>query len=533
MPFSRILESFPLRLAASPAPGTTDARLWLLALVFFAAAFFFYTRGNVFPPDYHPDEPSKVRQILEEDYNFRHPMLLLRGTEIARRISGAGETEWRIAVAGRSVSAMFCAGAVALLVVLAGRMQGWFAAFAVGLLLLVNHQFFELAHYMKEDPALTFGTAATLLAIWWYSAGPSRSRAVVLGIACGLALSGKYPGALLIPFVFLAVAFQPGPTARQRLANAGLTLLGLVAVFAIVNWPMFSDLDQLSESLAAETSKAVDGHKEMTRAVPHGVYFAVLRQSINAVALVLLGIYAVTLILRARRTPFAEWLIALYPATLFAVLTFLPKTHHRYFLPATAVFIFLAAIGLARIPGFRWHGKALAPRHATLLVWVLLISSTLASVYTVSRYVEGFTRDNRVQLARYIREELPADAIIVQDRRVQLPTRDEAGNAPPSLRTDRTIIDTTYSADEGTLDELRARGVTHIAVAEGDYGRFFLRTHRAKDDQTSTVDRRRAFYELLFRDGTKLWEARGGAAQYLQITLELYEMPPPTTQTSP
>ena len=48
-----------------------------LAAFFAIASLFLTTQANRFPSTYHPDEPSKARQVLQGEYNFHHPMLLL------------------------------------------------------------------------------------------------------------------------------------------------------------------------------------------------------------------------------------------------------------------------------------------------------------------------------------------------------------------------------------------------------------------------------------------------------------------------
>ena len=51
--------------------------------VLFVLSFSLYTRFNSFAYFYHPDEPGKVEQLLEEKWNFNHPMLLLSATKTA------------------------------------------------------------------------------------------------------------------------------------------------------------------------------------------------------------------------------------------------------------------------------------------------------------------------------------------------------------------------------------------------------------------------------------------------------------------
>src|SRR6478735_302812 len=61
---------------------------WLFAGVFTLVALLLFTRHADFPYLYHTDEPSKTAQIIEHDYNFHHPLLLLRATEALVQATG-------------------------------------------------------------------------------------------------------------------------------------------------------------------------------------------------------------------------------------------------------------------------------------------------------------------------------------------------------------------------------------------------------------------------------------------------------------
>ncbi|MFZ4682906.1 MAG: hypothetical protein ACOYMS_10405, partial [Terrimicrobiaceae bacterium] len=76
-----------------------------------------------------------------------------------------------------------------------------------------------------------------------------------------------------------------------------------------------------------------------------------------------------------------------------------------------------------------------------------------------------------------------------------------------------------------TIDELRARGIEYVAVSEGDYGRFFLTTHKPRGGDQDDFERRRTFYERLFAEGRVIWECRAGDLQYLQPAIKLYQLP--------
>ena len=173
--------------ASPPLRARLAARDWILAGLFFLTGIWLYTRHNDFPSFYHPDEPSKAGQVIKNEFNFNHPMLLLQTTRLISWIRDSPRTQQPVTRDGRTASALFAAGAVACLVLLAAHLRSTLAGAAAGLLVLANSQFFELAHYMKEDPALAFGIAAFFLTLVRCWLEPSTVRFVWLGVACALA----------------------------------------------------------------------------------------------------------------------------------------------------------------------------------------------------------------------------------------------------------------------------------------------------------------------------------------------------------
>ena len=89
------------------------------------------------------------------------------------------------------------------------------------------------------------------------------------------------------------------------------------------------------------------------------------------------------------------------------------------------------------------------------------------------------------------------------------------------------ILAERYVADLGTIDELRAGGVTHLAVSRTDYGRFLLPGLIPQKSEVQEFARRKAFYEALLRDGDLLFERERSAVLYLHPGIRLYRLPPP------
>lgn len=502
-------------------------RDWALAAVFFLFGLWLYTRHNDFPSFYHPDEPSKARQVIEGEFNFNHPLLLLQTSRFIAWTSHAAMTPQPITECGRLASAIFSAAIVACLMLLASHLRGTLAAAGAGLLVLANQDVYELAHYMKEDPALTFGMAATFLAAVRCWLKPNLTRFALLGAAMALAVSGKYIGALVLPVALVPLLGAPNPRLRSTLVMIGAFLLILVAV----NYPMLASVGEATHNVEREVGMAVHGHKGLTRSVPHGVYGAVFRHATNPPIWILLGVYYAALLLLWRRISRIEWTVALFPIVFVLILSFSPKTHFRYFLPDTVLFCTLAALApFSLLLG----GENTRGRIATASLLTLLLAAGIAmSSSKVLRYDRAFHNDARRELVTYVKEHIPANETIVQDKRVNLASRKDPRQADSPYFLEQPLLGKLFAADVGTIEELQARGIHYVAVSDGDYGRFFLKTHEAQDDEKAEYDRRKKFYEQLFKQGKVIWEREPGALIYIQPAIKLYELPGPPTAPTP
>jgi hypothetical protein len=486
----------------------TPLRL-LFPLVFGALAFVLFTQHRDFPFFYHSDESAKVEQVMTRDYNFHHPMLLLTATEQWLGDSEARQDPQRVVEAGRLVSALFSALAVAALVWLAMLRGGLLAAIAVGVLLAIHQQLLELAHYMKEDPALLLGIALTFLALEGYRRQPTAVMAMLVGAACGLAVSGKYLGAVAfacaVPVVLL--------TSPRRAAHLGVVLASAAVLFVVVNLPLLGDLAEFRASFDREVGLVVEGSKGMSRRVPHAIYLNIFADNTTPAIWLLLGVYYWQFWRRRREQDALAWIIALFPLVLTVAFSFSPKTNDRYYLPVTATFYYLAALGLTAL--------AAKPRWAALALAVA-IGLEIPRTLDVLR---AFQHDDRRELADYIAAHLPPTARIVQDERVMLPSERnrKRGRIVRDLPQE-VVAGKSYAAELGDLEKLRADGFTHVAVTESNYGRYFLDSMKPKDGAQDDYKQRRNFYERLFREGTLLFERPRGTVVYLHPGLRLYEL---------
>ncbi len=499
-----------------------NLRLALWAVALFVATLVLHTQHNDFAWYYHPDEPGKVEQVLGmRPWNFHHPMLLLTCTKLAVSTSGATEPQTTVEL-GRCVSAVFTGISIVALSLLAYRLRGWSAAIAAGITLLLHHQLYELAHYMKEDPALLLGIAVTLLAAHVYQTSPGLAAALGLGTACGIAISGKYLGVISLAFAIPVIA-------RNRRHGAfTAAAVSMIVVIVLVNFPLLKDWKTFSASFAKETKLVVEGQGQMTQSVPHSRYWSIFLANTTPVIWGLLLLTIWVFARRRRELTMVEWMIFAFPFLYAVALSFSPKDNDRYFLPATGVFTLLAAVGVTELGRFSRD-----PRRALIIQVVAglaLIAAQLPSWTKdrggLLRYQSAFQRDDTADLVAWLRQNVPATAAIAKDDKVILPTIERHGEGPGAELLPNQILTDDYVADFGSIEALRAKGVTHLVISQSTYGKFDREGLRPKENASDDFHRRKMFYTLLRRDFEPVKNWPRGTVIYLHPGLEVYRIAP-------
>ncbi len=533
-----------------------------MAALLFAAALWLYTRDHGFSPRYHPDEPSKVAQVLTGERNLRHPLLLLRGTEAALWLTGAPCTEQSVVVAGRTVSALFAAGTVvgmALAVsLIAGRGVGWLA----GLFVLGGHQLFEVAHFMKEDPALGFGWAGLWLALAGFGKGGGRRWILAAGCAAGVAASGKYLGLLAVPFGAVAVLIlgagggrgtparteprlprrgwsrdwrarlrprrdvaEPGESAvagRTTARELALFLTAFAAVFIAINFPLLHDLPQLDRSLRFEMRHVTQGESGITQRVPHAWY---LERVASDVAPAILGGAALFLaagfLETGRRRRFGGLLVAFVLGYL-AILSCSPKVSGRYLLPVTIALHGLAALGVvAAAERVRdWLPERRRSWVVPVVVAALAIGIGFSETMALRKRMLAFRKDSRAELVAWLAAHTPPGAAIVYETKVGLEWLPATASALAPFR----LLKKDIAADFGTLAELKARGVAFV-ITHGT-AEYFYTAERFTPQPAirAQYEQRRAFYQELRATAPIAWKRKLGPVQELMTRLTVYRV---------
>ena len=499
-----------------------------MAVALFLGTLALHTRHRDFPYSYHPDEAGKTGQIILGSRNYHHPLLMLSVTDVLTRITFLDRQPQPVVELGRGVSALFASGAVAALALLAWLRYGTLAGWAAGLAVALQADLFEAAHYLKEDPALLFGLALSLLAVqvWWWS--PGRKSLRFLGLACGLAAAGKYLGVVTLVFALPLVIWHGSVAATlDRRARLKLFALAFSLTFLVANLPLFATkISSPFRSVGHEMAGVAGGHRGLTRKVPHGEYLDSLRQGMPPAVLILASAYGLIVLATARRRAPPEWAALLFPLGYLALISCSPKTAERYLLPVNVLLPFLGVLGAAEIGRTLGGTASRARRVFGIAVLAGLAGWQLQSqIPPLQRAYRGFQHDDPTAAAEWIKTNLPPAAVLAEDHRVNLsPTK--AGGVSQNARVPQKIYDANFAADLGTLDELRAKGVTHVVICRQSYGRYFADETQPRAGAKTAFDQRREFYARVLEEGELLAEWPPGTISYVQPGIKIYRIAP-------
>jgi hypothetical protein len=271
-----------------------------------------------------------------------------------------------------------------------------------------------------------------------------------------------------------------------------------------------------------------EGQKGTTHRVPNTEYLRTFVDNTTPALWLFLAWHLVVFWRSRRGRSLFEWLLPTFPFLLMLGLCCSPKSNDRYFLPVTACFTLLAALGALDCAEFL--RRCFALRGAVFLCAGVALAAQIFSPpaplkwKSLSEYWRAFQHDDRAELRAWLTENLPPDAVVMADSRVLLPVTDsrDEDNGPPL----RQRVVSKKSVNPGTLDELRRSGVTHVVVSESDYGRYFREGLRPKEGFRDKFDRERGFYDQLFRDGELLWSRDYGTVIYLHPGIRVYRLKP-------
>ena len=495
----------------------------ILAVCLFALSLAFFGSNNGFSYLYAKETRKKADQVVEGWRNLHHPALMLTIADAAVGLFKLDRNRENVVRVGRWASAVYAALGATLLALVAYRFAGLIAGITAGLFLLFQPLIFELAHYFKEDSLLLLGMACVCFAAILYWDKQTLLRLTFLGFSCAFATSGKYAGvgSLLIafPLVLLASHHQRG---RIPWAHVLVFLGGFAGFVLLLNIPALGDQAQFAASLGREVEFVVHGHATTTRSVPHLKYLDVFKGQIGIAASFFVAVSVASLgrgrPLPRPRTP--AWLMLIYVLAFTAVLSFSPKVSERYYLPVVGVMAVFVGTGVAVAAGFlreRLTGRKV------LQQMVPALCSAVAVLPQVPRTIEchqSFRNETRTRLAEFIRENLPADAVIASETRIYLGEFE----LPTSMVPAELV--SPFLPDAFSVDQLRERGVTHVAVYGGNSNKYTKKNLRPKKGQEEEFRRRKSFYEELAAETEAVWQCKGGRIGTLEPSLILYRIAP-------
>jgi hypothetical protein len=475
-----------------------------LCVALFAGCLLVYTRHNSFPYYCHHDEQIKVEQLFTRDFNFNHPQLLLLSADLVRRARGQDDGYQRVTLSGRWVSAGFAAASVVLLALLGWRAFGLLGAWCVGLLVAVCPIVGLTAHFLKEDTALLLGLSAFLLALHLWLENPTSRRLIWLGLACGLAASAKYIGVLCLLAAILLVLTKAnkaqGMSWRRQLA---LLLVPAALVFAVINWPLFSQLDPFTAGLDKGVNLVAHGRKPVGS--PNFRAFERII-SLSWPVLLMAAVGAACLMTVFRRRCIAGWIL-LGTLMLFAgilLLTPLGVPNRYILIPAVSLHALagLAIVMLAELvaghreTGIQIRARLAAAVAAGVLFWVAI------PVYR-SVAIDAFDQaDARAELIAWVNSTLDEDAVLAASRKIRLPGVDGREPADPAMRLERDPItfENTIEINPDTLEGMRRNGITHVILREEEWSKFLAVAQPGVKPADSMLDSPISNPEIVWRN---------------------------------
>jgi hypothetical protein len=204
------------------------------------------------------DEPGKVSQILRNDNNFYHPILMLQIVRLANLWFAATDPV-RVLDLGRTMAAASGGLLVFATIVLARRVMEDSAALGAGVLTAVAPLTVLHSQLFKEDIFVAPWLILGLLALDDLRRYLTVRSAVLFGIAAGLAASAKYNGIILVPLCLLVPIWVKVPVyTYYRTATLALSIAA--ATFCIVNFPLFLTPEIFISSLNLEIRHALKQH---------------------------------------------------------------------------------------------------------------------------------------------------------------------------------------------------------------------------------------------------------------------------------
>lgn len=486
----------------------------------FLVGFFWFAYGNQFPSFYHSEEETRAKQVISKDWDLHQPLLFASTTQILKSALHVPGDVQSVVHLGRTVSAFFAIGSIICLSLTVYILRNWAAAALLSVLLLLQHQFYDLAHTMSENTALMFGSSLTLLAIALLEQNASVGRALFLGISVAIAASAKHVGALLFFPALIVVLRVGGKEFRiNRIVEFGL---GLLFAVLVINFFAITNLPHAAGGLIEDLASAFDSTSSGLQSLVDGTYWIALWHNTTPAIWVMLVISLSVLWIRRRKLKISEVLLVLIPLVYFLLLLFSPPTSDLRFLPMIGFTYALAVVGVASV------AELLSTFSEQVRGWLLpvLVGICLTACFLEFMrgfpYFSAFTRDQRLELLTWMDGDLPPGSKVVADPTVLLPNL--LAEKKQKFRFELLADDRTIDPTVNRFDQFVAAGIGYAVVSESDYTPLFSTVVSVALSNNLSFEAAKQFHSELFKKGTLVWSRQRGPVPYLQPGLEIYRL---------
>lgn len=523
---------------ALPVRVARVALATVLALLMGGVSFWLFTRNNDFPIHYHPDEGTKVAQLMStpQERNVYHPLLMLEAAHLAIRAFEVDQDNSRDVVrAGRATSAGLASLGVVALALAAFVGYGFVGLAVAGSAAMLCPPLLVYAHYLKEDASLAGGIALSILGarlvLSARSAWTQLPAAIALGIGCAAAVSGKAVGAAVLVPAVLAILIAAVP----RWWAVPLRIVLFVAVFVAstvaINARAFEDPWNLDLSRRAQANLNYElehgrvGHNNLTLTKPNRFCVSVALSELqpHVWALAAVGAVGLAWMTLRRRWVFTRWglVLGLYLAAFVAVLSYNAIPFGRYALPISFLAYYVAAslasAGIAGVASMMRRPRLMAAGAAAVCTLVVCAFQGTRCL----NFNRQFADDSRQRLREWIATHLPPYSPIVSDYYAQLNGGGDPWRFPNQATLRQNVNGSRYASLNGTLEDLARRGVRYVVTAEPDYSRFFAVDIRAEDGYDEWLKQQQRFYVDLFAKGKLLWSSTPDPPSHAYVNPEL------------
>ena len=525
-------------------PGHPDSRHvrllrivmpFALALLLASVSLWIFTRHNDFPQDYHPDEPSKIAQLVHpsQERNFNHPLLMLEATNVVRMALGVHNDERAVLLIGRWTSATFAAIAVFVLALAGYCFGGCRGLLLCGGMVALCPALAVYAHFFKEDTALLAGLGIAIAgASWLLSATRPQMQwlaTAVMGTGFAAATSGKYVGVAAALPCLAALLVAPRMEPRCLMRRFVAFAVPAAAVTLIVNFRAFQDLVMLtpaaSQRVVGEFFHATTGHDGLALGVPNAFLLRVSVSELLPDAWAFVAVATLLLLARQRALALSEMVGGVFLLTFALVLSWSAFPFPRYALPVTVLGYFVAGqmmnSALQRLERPIWFKSAAFAGCVALIVAV-----QGAQVWRLNKQ---FADDSRQRLREWVASHVEEQATILAEDFTVLEGAGDSWRYPTQNRIVARIIKVGSVADRApTFEQLKMSGVDYVAVAEPKYERYFRPgVHSTSSEGANQVAQHKRFYEDLFARAELVWSSTPSPPShaYLNPELRLYRLP--------